>query len=83
MTVNGIKIIGNSFAYDGCHKIYICEDEDDVNEALSHGYSILPISKLENAWVRSCPLRFIHNWKLTRNYVSQFEENVIFEKEVS
>lgn len=27
MRINGIQVVGNSFAYDGCHKIYIIENE--------------------------------------------------------
>ena len=79
MKVNGIEIVGNEFAYEGCHKIYIIEDIDDRLEAIDWGYEILPIEKLPDIWNDSCPLRFISNWALNIHYVPQFEE-VIFER---
>ena len=30
----------NKIAYDGCHKIYICEDDEDLKEAKEIGYQI-------------------------------------------
>jgi hypothetical protein len=74
MKLNGIKVVGKEFAYDGCHKIYIIEDENDLKDALECGYDILPISELLTQYNRSCELRFISNWKLTIRYVGQFEK---------
>lgn len=79
MKINGKIVIGEKFAYDGCHKIYIIEDEEDLKMAKDYEYDIYPIEKLQLAYEISCELRFISNWKLNKNYVSQFEENVIFE----
>lgn len=78
MKVNGIEIIGSKFAYDGCHKIYIIEDEVDEKKALELGYDIFIMDELEDAWNNSCELRFISNWKLNKDYVKQFE-NATFE----
>lgn len=78
MKINGIEVKGNKFAYDGCHKIYVIEDVEDEKMA-KDGYKIYPIEALEEIYRRSCSLRFIHNWKLTKTYVAQFEE-AIFEK---
>lgn len=61
-------------AYDGCHKIYICEDEEDVKEAIEIGYEIHEISELEKLYNISCQLVFISNWKLSIHYVPQFSE---------
>lgn len=61
-------------AYDGCHKIYICEDEEDVKEAIEIGYEIHEISELEKLYNISCQLVFISNWKLSIQYVPQFSE---------
>ena len=81
MKINGQLVIGNKFAYDRCHKIYICEDEDDIKMAKEYGYDIydikdikliakeFPIARIEI----SCPLRFINNWKLDKCYAEQFE----------
>lgn len=74
MKVNGIEIKGNKFAYDGCHKIYIIEDENDERKSLENDYDIFILSELENAWKNSCELRFIKNWKLDKDYVKQYED---------
>ena len=79
MKINGIKVIGKSFAYDGCHKIYICESDSDVKVAEEVGYEIKPISELEETYKESCSLRFISNWLLNKKYVNQFED-AIFEQ---
>lgn len=78
--INGTKIKTNGFfAYDNCHKIYIIEDSKDTKEAKEIGYDIYSIEDLQNAYENSCPLRFISNWKLDKQYIKQFEENVVFE----
>lgn len=63
----------NKIAYDGCHKIYICEDDEDLKEATEIGYQIHNIDELETLFNQSCSLVFIHNWKLTTTSVGQFE----------
>ena len=78
MRINGVEVVGNEFAYDGCHKIYICESENDKKEAVAIGYEILPIEILEETWNNSCPLKFISNWMLDKYYVPQFD-NAEFE----
>lgn len=75
MTINDETVSATEFAYDGCHKIYLIEDMQDRYEADGQ-YSIFPISKLKEAFDDSCELRFITNWKLSKNYVEQFEEAV-------
>lgn len=79
MKVNGIEIVGNEFAYEGCHKIYVIETVKDRVEAIGYGYEILPIDKLPETWRNSCSLRFIRNWELDVDYVGQFED-AIFER---
>lgn len=74
MKVNGMEIIGSKFAYDGCYKIYIIEDENDEKKALEYGYDIFIIDELEDAWNNSCELRFIYNWKLDKTYVEQYKD---------
>lgn len=61
-------------AYDGCHKIYICKDEADINEATEIGYEIHEISELENLYTSSCPLVFISDWKSLDGYIPQCVE---------
>ena len=78
MKINGQSIDSDKFAYDNCHKIYIIEDEADLNEARDIGYNIYPIKALPDAYKNSCELKFISNWKLDKQYVAQFED-CIFE----
>jgi hypothetical protein len=79
MKINGVEILGKQFAYDNCHKIYIIEDNEDLNVAKDCGYDIFDITELEDKYNNSCSLKFISNWKLDKEYVRQFEENVEFE----
>lgn len=62
------------FVYDGCHKIYIVEDQDDI-ESVKQTWRVdetfYNIDELPNIWNNSCPLRFISNWKLDKQYVRQ------------
>ena len=83
MKINGKKVktyknkkenINGVFAYDGCHKIYICETKKDCIDALANGYRIIEISLLEETYNLSCELKFINNWKLTKTYVPQCED---------
>ena len=74
MKINNVEVTAKEFAYDGCHKIYLIEDDQDIKEALRAGYDFVPISQLPNKFADSCPYRFISNWKLTKDYVKQFED---------
>lgn len=63
------------FVYDGCHKIYIVEDQDDiksVKEVWGNDTTFYNIDELQEIWDNSCSLRFISNWKLDKQYVRQF-----------
>lgn len=71
--INNYEFEASYFAYDGCHKIYILEDESDESEALDYGYEILPINLLKEKYNESCDLKFIRNWKLDKLYARQFE----------
>lgn len=79
MTINKKETNANEFAYDGCHKIYLIEDEEDKQGALDCGYEMRPIKELEKTFECSCPLRFIHNWKLNKTYVAQGESAIFRE----
>lgn len=74
LEINGKTVIGNTFAYDGCHKIYILEDTGDTKEAIKNGYKICLIETIEDVYNNSCHLKFIHNWKLDTTYAKQFEK---------
>lgn len=73
LKINGKEIKGNQFAYDNCHKIYVIENEEDKEKALSYGYTIYDIEDIESAYNESCDLRFIRNWNLDISYVRQCE----------
>lgn len=75
MEINGMEVITNGFfAFDGCHKIYICENDGDVEKMKEYGYDILPISQLPETYAESCPLKFINNVELDKQYARQCEE---------
>lgn len=48
------------FAWEGCHKIYLCQNMGDIQLMLAYGYDIYPIEQLRTVWKNSCSLRFIH-----------------------
>lgn len=64
------------FAYDGCHKIYIMENIEDVMLFTALGYDIYPIEKIKETWKNSCSLRFIESGNLKKCYIPQFAKNV-------
>lgn len=61
MKINNVEVIGDKFAYDGCHKIYLIEDQEDEQKSHECGYKILDISQLMKTYEYSCELRFIRN----------------------
>lgn len=73
MKVNGQLLTGVGVAFDGCHKLYVCETQDEADDAEQTGYDIYPMGRLPDLWERSCALRFISNWQLNEQYVPQFE----------
>jgi hypothetical protein len=83
MRINGQKVKGLKVAFDGCHKIYVCETPEDVKETKRLGYKLCPMEDIKYVFDISCPLRFISNWELDKDYVRQFEqmENAVFEEE--
>ena len=76
MKINGIEIKAQYFAYDGCHKIYLIESDEQKNEAEGYGYTIYPIANIQDAYENSCSLKFISSWDLNTRYVRQFEDAV-------
>ena len=78
MKINGKTMVGDRFAFEGCHKIYIIDTPEEEAQALKYGYNIYPIKEIEKAYKNSCSLKFISNWPLDDNnfvsYVDQFED---------
>ena len=75
--INDIEVVGIGFLWDGCHKIYILESEEDKQHAIKEsGYNkkdVYPLERLEEIYEESCSLRFIENYNLDKIYVRQFE----------
>lgn len=76
MKINGKIVNGKQFVYDNCHKIYIIEDKEDienVKKVWGKNEIFYNIDELPRIWKETCPLRFISNWKLNIQYVEQGE----------
>ena len=61
------------YVYDGCHKFYIVEDEADKKEAFDmSGADVEPLTDdMFRKFLKSCPMRFIQNWKLDKYIIPQ------------
>ena len=68
------RVTAAKVAYDGCHKFYYIEDEQDEAEAISYEYELYPFEDFIKLWDESCPLRFLSNWKLTKHPIEQCVE---------
>ena len=65
---------GRTFVYDGCHKLYVITSDADREDAKKYDYIVdfskednekeHPIRELEEYYLKSCPLRFIHYFDL-------------------
>ena len=77
--INGKEIKGIGFVYDGCHKIFVVENDDlqDIYEKWGENETIYPLEEIEQKYNESCSLRFVYSWKVDDEhfvkYVSQFE----------
>ena len=67
-TAEKIRVIESSelsIAYDGCHKLYILENDNEVEDARYTGYMIYPASDVRKLVLESCGLVFINLWDVT------------------
>lgn len=79
LKINGLKVEGKKFVFDGYHKIYILKNADEERQAKIIGYTkIYNIKKIFEIYYKSCSMRFISSWDLHTQYVKQFQ-NAIFE----
>ena len=70
--------------FDGCHKIYYCDNNDQatIDKMVGYGYEPIidsdPISVLRDLYENSCGLRFIEcaNFELERPELSQCEDDL-------
>ena len=70
----------SSFAWDGCHKIYIIENDEDDAVMRALDYDIYLIKNLDEAWDSSCSLRFISSVDFSKSFIDQ-SGKVMDEKE--
>ena len=79
LQINKNYVDGKTFVYDGCHKIYVVHDDNDRAKAKEYDYinetdKEIPISELEDYYLKSCPLRFVQYFNVERedyNILSQ------------
>ena len=71
MEINGVLTQAKEFGFDGCHKIYLINSDDEKQELIGYGYNILPINKLRKTYKNACPLKFISNADLKTTIVPQ------------
>ena len=68
------------FFFDGCHKIYLIEDNKDIEEFKERGWNeqdIYSIDILIDCYINACPLKFINTCKL-KTIVPQGASQVTF-----
>ena len=73
LRINGQIITAIGFAFDGCHKFYLLENDADCKKMVGLDYNIYLIEGLPEAWLFSCQLRFIDSADLKKCYVHQGE----------
>lgn len=65
--IAAIEYSGKRLAFDGCHKLYLIENEGDVATAQNCGYEsedIFPASQVRELIQKSCFLVFVHPMSL-------------------
>lgn len=80
MKISNHKIKATHYFFDGCHKIYLIEDEQDKQNFLNMGWTeldIYPINTIIDIYECSCPLKFIQTCKL-KTIVPQCTTQVTF-----
>ncbi len=63
--INDLNIHSRLFVFDGCHKIYLVDDDDveDVKKNWGDDTQFYPIERLPYVFWNTCSLRFISCWK--------------------
>lgn len=69
-------VANTKFAYEWCHKIYICETPEEEKRMAELGYELIPLSEIEKVYSGSCDLKFISNSDLTTDYAEQCKEAI-------
>lgn len=74
--VDGVNVDFQAIAFDGCHKIYLCETEKDIEDAKGLSYELHEPLALPAIWDMSCPLKFISTWSLETVVPQCYEEEL-------
>lgn len=80
MKIGKHTIKATHFFFDNCHKIYIIEDETDIEKFKEIGWTthdIYPIEQIIEIYQNACPLKFIDTCKL-KTIVPQCARQVTF-----
>lgn len=80
MKISNRKIKATHYFFDGCHKIYLIEDEQDKQNFLNIGWTendIYTIDTIIDCYENACPLKFIQTCKL-KTIVPQCTTQVTF-----
>lgn len=80
--INGKEYDFDSFAFDGCHKIYVFRPGESRDYLYSVGWEdsdFHPIEELAETFFDSCPLRFIEGGVELESIVPQCESFVTFD----
>lgn len=80
--VNGKQVKGIGFIWDGCHKIYIIQTPEELEESKLYGYTMddfYIMERLKEIYEKSCPLRFIESFDLQnmKVYAPQYTYAII------
>ena len=75
-----IEKAGWPLAWDGCHKIYMLQEEQAETEARDMGYTVFAASELPEIWDSSCSLRFVNRWALAEESIEGFRHELNIEQ---
>lgn len=80
MKIGRYKTNAKEFFFDGCHKIYLIEDEQDKQKFFDMGWTendIYTIDTIIDCYENACPLKFIQTCKY-KTIVPQCTTQVTF-----
>jgi hypothetical protein len=79
-TLRAIAASDAKVAFDGCHKLYLIFDDEDMEIATANGYlaeDIFPATEIHRLWESSCGLRFVHPINLDMKHPWNIEQGVL------
>lgn len=68
--INAEKYLG--FVWDGCHKIYLIEKNQNLDDINPYDREEMqPMDELPAVWRKTCPLRFINTYGTLKTIIPQ------------